>query len=175
MLDVTQRNVSANFSFKESIICERSSAPPPSPSPQEPVSQQVSSSSLASRTQLKKLEELDEETLMPQKTPPPLAYPCYLKLRRCSLSPPSRSQRKNHRKCRRFLLLSVKPSSTSLLRRCLLLNPPPSPVPNPCGQTFSTRLSSSARRPVFVGDFGVQGFQLLRRQVAVVVLLSVEG
>ncbi|QHO45836.1 uncharacterized protein DS421_6g182210 [Arachis hypogaea] len=57
---------------------------------------------------------------------------------------------------------------------CLLLNPPPSPVPNPCGQTFSSRLSSSARRPIFVGDFGVQGFQLLRCRVAVVVLLSVE-
>ncbi|QHN81577.1 uncharacterized protein DS421_20g688080 [Arachis hypogaea] len=59
--------------------------------------------------------------------------------------------------------------------RCLLLNPPPSLVPNPCGQTFSSRLSSSARCLVFVGDFGVQGFQLLCRRVAVIVLLSVEG
>ncbi|QHO29114.1 uncharacterized protein DS421_7g222490 [Arachis hypogaea] len=52
--------------------------------------------------------------------------------------------------------------------------PPPSPVPNPYGQTFSSRLSSSARRPVFVGDFAVRGFQLLRRRISVVVLLSVE-
>ncbi|XLT95573.1 hypothetical protein HN873_017235 [Arachis hypogaea] len=29
---------------------------------------------------LKKLEGLDEETLMPQKTPPPSTYPCYLKI-----------------------------------------------------------------------------------------------
>nr|XP_029151147.1 uncharacterized protein LOC112772555 [Arachis hypogaea] len=52
--------------------------------------------------------------------------------------------------------------------------PPPSLVPNLYGQTFSSRLSNSARCPVFVGDFGVRGFQLLRRCVAVVVLLSVE-
>ncbi|QHN97658.1 ABC transporter B family member [Arachis hypogaea] len=49
--------------------------------------------------------------------------------------------------------------------------PPPSLVPNLYGQTFSSRLSNSARCPVFVGDFGVRGFQLLRRCVAVVVLL----
>ncbi|XLT90608.1 hypothetical protein HN873_012283, partial [Arachis hypogaea] len=38
--------------------------------------------------------------------------------------------------------------------------------------TFSSRLSSSARHSVFIGDFAVRGFQLLHRRVFVVSPLS---
>ncbi|XP_016164555.1 uncharacterized protein LOC107607081 [Arachis ipaensis] len=58
-----------------------STAVPRSSNP-NPVTRQVLFifTGFSARNQLKKLEGLDEETLMPHKTPPPSTYPCSLKV-----------------------------------------------------------------------------------------------
>ncbi|XLT33709.1 hypothetical protein HN873_065001, partial [Arachis hypogaea] len=108
-----------------------------------------------------KEKKLNRSTRVPHPhTPPPHQTPLLL-LRNTHSSPrvpqtaKPKTQLRQRNRCRRPWL-SASP------------RPPPPPGLNPYGQTSTFRLSSSARCPVFVGDFAVRGFQLLRCRVTVV-------